>query len=64
MKKTPKKLALRRETLRTLANIDLAHAVGGFDSGVVPSPHQDIVDSGRVNCATGVAAVVATAACG
>jgi hypothetical protein len=60
MKKTPQKLVLRRETLRTLAKLDLARAVGGVDSGAAPCPA--VFDSGRVNCPTW-AAVVATAAC-
>jgi hypothetical protein len=60
MKKTPQKLVLRTETLRALANIDLARAIGGFDSGVQQCPA--VLDTGQVNCATGAAAV-ATAAC-
>ena len=35
MKKTPKKLVLRSETLRALVDMDLARAVGGFGSGAV-----------------------------
>jgi hypothetical protein len=31
MTKSPKKLALRKETLRQLSNKELAHAVGGGD---------------------------------
>jgi hypothetical protein len=62
MKKTPQKLVLRSETLRTLANMDLARAVGGFDSGDVQCPHQAVVDSGDKACPTG-AAVAATTVC-
>ena len=29
MRKTPPKLALRKETLRTLSNLDLTRAIGG-----------------------------------
>ena len=57
MKKTPRKLVLRSQTVRVLANIDLARAVGGLDAANVPSPA--VVDSGRVDCPTW-AAVVAT----
>jgi len=32
MKKPPRRLALRSETLRTLTNMDLVRAVGGIDS--------------------------------
>jgi hypothetical protein len=63
MKKTPKKLVLRSETLRTLrtlAHRDLARAVGGVDSG--DNPCAAIRDTGRIACAT-YAAVIATAAC-
>jgi hypothetical protein len=60
MKKTPRKFVLRSETLRTLANTDLARAVGGFDSG----GNQCLVDAqtGDKQCGTGVNAI-ATAAC-
>jgi hypothetical protein len=60
MKKTPQKLVLRSETLRTLAHMDLARAVGGVDSGDKPCPA--VFDSGLINCAT-AAVVIATAAC-
>jgi hypothetical protein len=63
MKKTPQKLVLRSETLRTLrtlANMDLVRAVGGVDSGAEPCPA--VFDSGRVACETAVV-VIATAAC-
>jgi hypothetical protein len=59
MKKTPQKLVLRTETLRALANIDLARAVGGLNSGAVQCP---LVDSGKINCDTDVV-VTATTAC-
>jgi hypothetical protein len=61
MKKPPRKLVLRTQTLRTLANIDLAFAVGGLDSGNVRCPA--LADSGRVDCPTW-AAILATMACG
>ena len=60
MKKTPRRLVLHSETLRTLANMDLVRAVGGVDSGAAPCAA--IYDSGRIACATG-AVVIATAAC-
>jgi len=62
MKKTPPKLVLRSETLRTLANMDLARAVGGFDSGGI----QCLVDAqtGDKQCQTGVGAgASSTAVC-
>jgi hypothetical protein len=57
MKKPPRKLVLRRQTLRLLANTDLAGAVGGFDSSDVRRPA--VADSGDFACpttGTGVAA--------
>jgi hypothetical protein len=63
MKRTPNKLVLCSETLRTLRTLgdkDLARAVGGVDSGAAPCPA--VFDSGRIACAT-YAAVIATAAC-
>jgi hypothetical protein len=60
MKKTPRRLVLRSETLRTLANMDLSRAIGGVDSG--DNPCAAIRDTGLVACAT-YAAVIATAAC-
>ena len=60
MKKMPRKLVLCSETLRTLANMDLARAVGGLDSGAAPCPA--VFDSGLKACQTD-AAVIATAAC-
>jgi hypothetical protein len=58
MKKTLQKLLLRSETLRTLANTDLARAIGGSDpgdavqSGAKQCPAQVVVDSGRIDCGT------------
>ena len=52
MKKTARKLVLRSETLRTLADLDLSRAVGGFDSAAAPCPHQGVVDSGAAVCDT------------
>lgn len=49
MKKTPKKLVLRSQTIRVLANLDLVHAVGG-DSGNARCPA--LADSGDVACTT------------
>ena len=60
MKKTPRKLVLRGQTLRVLNNIDLVRAVGGLD----PSGVAVVVDSGAAACPTGHAAAVATAAGG
>jgi len=60
MKKTPRRLVMRSETLRTLATMDLARAVGGVDSGAAPCAA--IYDTGRVACPSD-AAVIATAAC-
>jgi len=54
MKKASRKLVLRSETLRTLANMELARAVGGVEAVAV--------DSGRIQCPALQA--VATAACG
>lgn len=44
MKKTPRKLVLRGQTLRVLTNIDLSRAVGGLDSGDAQRPA--VADSG------------------
>lgn len=49
MKKTPKKLVLRIQTLRVLNNIDLVRAVGG-NSGNARCPA--LADSGDVACTT------------
>lgn len=51
MKKTPRKLVLHRETIRTLPGMDLTHVVGGFDSGDFQCPVA--LDTGLVACATG-----------
>lgn len=60
MKKAPRKLVLRGQTLRVLGNINLARAVGGLDSDVrCPAA----ADSGDAACPTGHAAAVATATC-
>ena len=60
MKKSTRKPVLRSETLRTLANMDLSPAVGGFDSGAKQCPVVAI-DSDDRGC---VAVAVATVACG
>jgi hypothetical protein len=54
MKKTPRKLVLRSETLRALTNMDLARAAGGFDTNAV-------FDTGLKACST-TAPVVDSAA--
>ena len=59
MKQTPRKLVLRGQTLRVLADLDLARAVGGLDAANAPSPA--VPDTGRVACPT-CAAVVAPVA--
>jgi hypothetical protein len=61
MKKNPRKLAVRSETVRTLANMDLARAVGGFESGDFQCPHVAAVESGDKQCPG--PALVATSAC-
>jgi hypothetical protein len=60
MKKTPTKLALRSQTIRMLANIDLTYAVGGLDSGNAQFLH--VFDTGDKACDTDARAI-ATAAC-
>jgi TRAP-type uncharacterized transport system fused permease subunit len=60
MKKTSRKRVLHRETLRALANMDLARAAGGVDSGAAPCPA--VFDTGLEACTTG-AAIAATATC-
>jgi hypothetical protein len=60
MKKTPRKLVLRSETLRTLNNMDLARAVGGIDSGNAQCTA--LFDTGAKACEA--PAVIVTAACG
>ena len=60
MKKTPGKLILRRETVRALANMDLARAIGGLDSGNVQC--RAIAETGDKACDTDVL-VIATVTC-
>lgn len=60
MKKTSRKLVLRGQTLRVLADIDLTRAVGGLDSANGQCPA--VADSGGAACTTTIAAA-ATAAC-
>jgi len=60
MKKTPRKLVLRSQTLRVLVDLDLAHAAGGLGSGNAPCPA--LVDTGAAACPTTLPAV-STAAC-
>lgn len=45
MKKPPRKVALRKETLRVLANMELARAIGGGDSDAVK-----LADTGDKQC--------------
>lgn len=54
MKKTLRKLVLRSETLRMLADTDLARVVGGLESGPVQYPAA--LETGDKQCSTGVAA--------
>lgn len=49
-KKTPRKLVLRSQTLRMLADIELTHAVGGLDSSNAPCPAA--ADTGAAACPT------------
>jgi hypothetical protein len=63
MKKTPRKLVLRRETLRALAAADLAHAVGQLGSADARCLAAGTTDTHDAACPTIVVAVVATAAC-
>jgi hypothetical protein len=64
MKKTPRKLVLRRETLRALATVDLARAVGGLDSADARCLAAATTDTGAAACPTTLAAAaVATADC-
>jgi hypothetical protein len=60
MKKASRNLVLRSETLRTLANMELARAVGGADSGDKQCPAAVAADSGAFQCP--YTAAVATAA--
>jgi hypothetical protein len=59
MKKTPRKLVLHRETLRSLATMDLARAVGG---SVDVRPLADTTDTHAAACPT-KAAVIPSAVC-
>jgi hypothetical protein len=59
MKPTPRKLVLRSQTVRVLANLDLARALGGLDAANVPSPA--VPDTGRVACPTWAAVVAPVA---
>jgi len=61
MKKTPRKLTLCRETLRALTTVDLARAVGGFDSADARCLAAT-TDTGAAAC-PGTVAVAATEAC-
>jgi hypothetical protein len=49
-KQIPRKLVLRSQTLRVLADLDLSRAAGGFDSGTAPC--LAIADTERVACPT------------
>lgn len=62
MKKTPRKLVLRWETLRALAAADLARAVGGVDSANAQGLAGTTTDTHDAACPTTVA-TVSTAAC-
>jgi hypothetical protein len=53
MMKANRKLVLRRENVRTLANMDLGRVAGGADAGTV-----QLYDSGDAGCKTDVAAKV------
>jgi len=55
MKKTPRKLVLRSETLRALANMDLSRVVAGVGMDLA------IVDTGDKACETDAVVVVTKA---
>ena len=60
MKKTPRKLVLRRESVRALAVVDLERAIGGLSSGnaqCLAAP----TDTHAAACPTTIAAVATTA---
>lgn len=59
MKKTPRKLVLRSETLRALGRVELVRALGGSGSAALPCP--GLMWSGDKACE---AQAVATTACG
>jgi len=64
MKKTPRKLVLRSETLRTLRTlptIDIVRAVGGVDSGAATCPNLAAGDSSPAVCSTDAPATATTA---
>ena len=61
MKKHPRNLALRSETLRTLVNMDLERVVGGIDSGAKQC--LAVPDTGDKACTSTAIVVSATAAC-
>lgn len=54
MRKSIPKLALRKETVRTLATMDLVRVLGGLDTDAVP-----VADSNPKACGATAAAVVA-----
>jgi len=64
MKKGIIKLVVRRETLRVLASVELAHVVGGDarETGAATCPAPAVIDLGAQQCPA--PAVVATAAGG
>lgn len=47
---TPRRLVLRGQILRVLADVDLTHAVGGLDSNNAPCLAAP--DTGRIACPT------------
>ena len=61
MKQASRNLVLRSETLRTLSNVDLVRAVGGFQSADKPCGLVVVYDTGEHACTE---RAVATAACG
>jgi hypothetical protein len=68
MKRTPRKLALRGETLRTLANMDLMRVVGGSETlrALTNMDLERVVgvpDTGDKACTSTAIVVSATAAC-
>jgi len=55
MRKSIPKLALRKETVRTLATMDLVRVLGGLDTDAAPA----VADSNPKACGATAAAVVA-----
>ena len=53
MRKQPRKLALRKETLRALSGVALAHVIGGD-----PDAGDLAAQSGAKQCGSGGAAVI------